>query len=167
MSATINRQRLNCIGCDSCRKTAGEMTCHLGISFDGQVPQRPPCYAHTTRRTPRLIVVEPTDFENLESAVSRQIQARSKGELDAGNCPEIRGHEIASRMLDRVLNTRYQASALKAITEELGEAFNQSACPITNEVINGFAVGIVYVMQRGVAAIRADGQSDETEGAEK
>lgn len=170
MSATISRNDLGCLGCASLDKTAGEMACTLGISFDGPVPQRPPCYAHTTRRTPRLIVVEPTDIENLEHAVSRQIQARSKGEIHAGNCPEIRGNEIAVRMIEKAINSTNQAKALTAITEGLNEAFNEADDPIIQETAKGFGVVIAEVVQKGWEAFNAihpAPNDDSSEGAEK
>lgn len=70
---------------------------------------------------------------------------------------EQSGAAISLAMLDAVANSTSQEQAISALHAALNEAFNHDDDPIISAVAGGFAVTMVNVLERGLAAIRTGG----------
>lgn len=68
---------------------------------------------------------------------------------------EQAGHSIGADMLNKVLNSTSQAEAVTFVGAALNDAFNPDNDAAISSCASGFAVAIVNVLERGLAAIRA------------
>lgn len=83
------------------------------------------------------------------------------GPLTGSQYAEFHGSAIGEKALHDLFNATDQAEALRALTDGLKSALNTSGDPLVDAVIGGFSVRIVNVLERGVAAIKADPVEDE------
>lgn len=81
--------------------------------------------------------------------------------LTASQYAEHHGSAIGKEVLHDLFNATDQAEACRALMDGLISAFNPSGDPLVDAVIGGFSVRIVNVLERGVAAIKADPAEDE------
>jgi hypothetical protein len=77
-----------------------------------------------------------------------------------GDHSEQYGANVASAMLDAVLNSADQAEAVRAVLHGLEEAFNLQDDPIKARIAAGFAVSIVNVIGIGLANLPRDKEAD-------
>jgi len=73
--------------------------------------------------------------------------------LTGAQLAEQAGAQIALAMNNALANSEGQAAAVRIITAALNDAFNPDGDGVINAVAGGFSVGIVNILELGIANI--------------